>query len=66
MPSLRYDTRMAAFGCILLMILPLLGLVIGGWLAGPDGMIWGAVVGFAVALAIIGVSGYGLVKARRR
>lgn len=48
------------------MILPLLGLVIGGWLAGPDGMIWGAVAGFAVALAIIGVSGYGLVKARRR
>ncbi len=58
--------QMAALGCFLLLILPLLGLLLGGLLAGPDGMIWGAGAGLAVALSIIGVTGYGLVKARRR
>lgn len=57
---------MAALGCFLLLILPLLGLVVGGWLAGREGMIWGAGIGFGVALAISGVSGHALVKARRR
>ena len=57
---------MAALGCLLFLILPILGLVLGGWLAGPDGMIWGAGAGFALALSITGMMGYGLVKARRR
>jgi len=57
---------MAALGCILLLVLPLAGLTIGGWLAGPTGMIWGAGIGFAIALAICGVAGGALVKAGRR
>lgn len=57
---------MAALGCILLLVLPLVGLTIGGLLAGPTGMAWGAGVGLAAALAISGVAGGALVKASRR
>lgn len=57
---------MAALGCFLLLILPLAGLMLGGWLAGPEGMIWGAAIGFAVALIVTGIMGYALVRARRR
>lgn len=57
---------MAALGCFLLLVLPLAGLVIGGWLGGPPGMAWGAGIGFALALAISGVAGGALVKAGRR
>ncbi|MGB3797156.1 MAG: hypothetical protein WA957_12720 [Alteraurantiacibacter sp.] len=63
--ALRYGVQMAALGCFLLLILPLAGLLLGGWLAGTDGMIWGAGAGFAVALAITGMMTYALVKARR-
>ena len=57
---------MVALGCFLLLVLPLAGLVIGGWLAGPEGMIWGAGTGLAIALGVSGVMGYSLVKAGRR
>ncbi|WP_199698810.1 hypothetical protein [Aurantiacibacter zhengii] len=57
---------MAALGCFLLLIFPILGLVIGGWLAGREGMIWGAGIGLVVALGVSGVMGYALVKARRK
>ncbi|WP_162925253.1 hypothetical protein [Aurantiacibacter odishensis] len=57
---------MAALGCILLLVLPIAGLTIGGWLAGSAGMIWGAGIGFTIALAICGVAGGALVKAGKR
>ncbi len=50
----------------MLLVLPLAGLVLGGWLAGPQGMAWGAGIGLAVALGASGIMGYGLVKAGRR
>ncbi|GAA5055824.1 hypothetical protein GCM10023208_20020 [Erythrobacter westpacificensis] len=57
---------MAALGCFLLLILPMLGLVIGGWLAGREGMIWGAGIGFALAMCVSGIMGHALVLARRK
>lgn len=57
---------MAALGCILLLVLPLLGLTLGGMLAGPQGMAWGAGIGLVVALVVVGVASGGLVKASRR
>ncbi len=57
---------MAALGCFLFLILPMLGLLVGGWLAGREGMVWGAGIGFAVALGITGAMGHALVKARRK
>ncbi|WP_202131651.1 hypothetical protein [Aurantiacibacter rhizosphaerae] len=51
---------------MLFLILPILGLVLGGWLAGPDGMIWGAGGGFAIALGITGVMFHALKRARQR
>lgn len=40
--------------------------MLGGWLAGPEGMAWGAGIGLALALAITGITGGALVKAGRR
>nr|WP_317893122.1 hypothetical protein [uncultured Sphingomonas sp.] len=57
---------MIAVGCLSLVVLPLLGLVLGGLVAGPDGATWGAVVGLVLAIAISGVMGYALVKIGRR
>ena len=45
---------------------PPAGLVIGGMVAGREGLLWGAGIGFALALAFTGVMGRALVQARRR
>ncbi|MFB0612116.1 hypothetical protein [Aurantiacibacter poecillastricola] len=67
MPLLRFGRElMAALGCFLLLALPLAGLMLGGWLAGPDGMIVGAGIGFAIALVVTAISGRALLQARRR
>jgi len=57
---------MAALGCFLLLVLPLAGLVIGGMVAGREGMLWGAGAGLAIALAMCAIAGGALVKAGRR
>jgi len=57
---------MIAVGCLALVVLPLIGLVLGALLAGPDGGIWGALVGLAIAIAISGVMGYALLRIGRR
>jgi len=57
---------MAVIGCLLLIILPLLGLIIGGLLAGAEGVKWGAAAGFALALVFCGAGTYALFKATRR
>jgi hypothetical protein len=57
---------MIAFGCLLLIVLPLIGLAIGGYLGGLDVAIWTAFTGFAVAGAICWLSAAALVKAGRR
>jgi hypothetical protein len=57
---------MAALGCLLLMVLPMLGLIAGGMIGGRDAAIWSAVTGLVVALAICGTAAYALVQAGRR
>jgi hypothetical protein len=57
---------MVAVGCLALVVLPLIGLVLGGYLAGPPGARWGAGAGFAIALISCVASGYVLVKVARR
>lgn len=41
---------MPAIGCFLLILLPLLGLFIGGAIDGKVGCAWGAAIGFGLAL----------------
>ena len=57
---------MFAVGCLLLVVLPLMGLALGGLVAGPRGATIAALAGFAVALAVCGVAGFALMKAGRR
>ncbi|MEW4449522.1 hypothetical protein [Qipengyuania sp. JC766] len=57
---------MAALGCFLFLALPIIGVVLGGWLAGPDGALAGGVAGFALALAATALSFLGLWKAGKR
>lgn len=57
---------MIAIGCLALVVLPLLGLALGGMLGGPDGATWGAIAGLVVALGISAFTGYALVKIGRR
>ena len=57
---------MVALGCLSLIVLPLLGLVLGGYVGGPEGARWGAAGAFALAAAICAAGGYALVKAARR
>ena len=59
-------TPMVALGCLLLVVLPLLGFMGGAFLAGPEGAWWGAGAGFVLALASCGFAGYALVQASRR
>jgi len=56
---------MIAIGCLLLVILPIAGLVLGGLFAGPLGARWGAVIGFGIALIVCLFTGYALVRLRR-
>lgn len=57
---------MIAIGCLLLIILPIAGLVVGGLIAGPVGARWGAGIGFAIAAVVSGVSGLALFRVRKR
>jgi hypothetical protein len=57
---------MVVIGCLFLVILPLLGLVLGGLVAGPAGAKWAALAGFAVAVVLCGISTVALVQASRR
>lgn len=56
---------MIAIGCLLLVILPIVGLVLGGLFAGPIGARWGALIGFSIALIVCLFTGYALVRLRR-
>jgi predicted Na+-dependent transporter len=57
---------MPALGCLLFLILPLLGLGLGVLFASAKMAALGAMIGFVVAATIAGVGIYSLVKARRR
>lgn len=57
---------MIAIGCLLLVILPLAGLVLGLVLVGTKLGIGLAIAGLAIALAVCALTGYALAKAGRR
>jgi hypothetical protein len=57
---------MLAAGCLLLVILPLAGLVLGLFVGGKAIAVWSALGGFAIAIALCCTSVYALMKARRR
>jgi len=56
---------MFAVGCLLLVILPIVGLVAGAAIAGTKVAIWSALAGFVIALALCAIAVLGLVQARR-
>lgn len=56
---------MIAFGCLLLLVLPLMGLAVGGYIGGVDVALWTALAGFGVAVAVCGITAAALVKAGR-
>ncbi len=55
---------MVVIGCLLLFILPLIGLVIGGWLGGLTVGLWAALGGLVIAVAACSLSIVALMKAR--
>lgn len=57
---------MVALGCLLLLILPLLGFMAGAYLAGTEAGLWGAAAGFLLAASSCAAAGYALVQASRR
>lgn len=58
---------MVAVGCLFLIVFPIIGVMVGLFGFG-DGTaaIWGAAIGFVLALAFFAVMGGALVKAGRR
>lgn len=57
---------MIAIGCLSLIILPLIGLAVGGCVGGLDAAIWSAVGGLMIAALICGVTAMALAKAGHR
>jgi|FLYM01.1.fsa_nt_gi hypothetical protein len=57
---------MLAIGCLLLIILPIMGLALGGVIAGPVGARWGAGIGLATAIGLAGISVVALARLKRR
>jgi hypothetical protein len=57
---------MIAIGCLSLIILPLIGLAVGGYIGGIDAAIWSALGGLMVAALLCGVTAMALMKASRR
>lgn len=56
---------MIAPGCLLVLILPLLGLGLGGWLGGGSGMVWGGAIGLVAGLAAGGAMAWLYAKIKR-
>ncbi|CAM5299648.1 hypothetical protein ACFSUK_09700 [Sphingobium scionense] len=57
---------MAALGCLLLMILPIIGFLAGQYMAGLDGAWVGAAIGLVGAIGFSAVTFYALLQAGRR
>lgn len=57
---------MPAIGCFLLILLPLLGLFVGGAINGKTGCEWGAAIGFGLALMACVGGIHAFVAAARR
>jgi tRNA U34 5-carboxymethylaminomethyl modifying enzyme MnmG/GidA len=57
---------MPVIGCFLLVLLPLLGLFIGGAINGKAGCEWGAAIGFGLAVILCAGGVHAFVTAARR
>ncbi len=57
---------MIVFGCLLLIVLRLIALAVGGYVAGGEGAAWAAFVGLVIAIVVCGVSAAAFVKAGRQ
>jgi hypothetical protein len=57
---------MPAIGCFLLIVLPLLGLFIGGAIHGKTGCEWGAGIGFGLAMILCVGGVHAFIAAARR
>jgi hypothetical protein len=51
-------------GCLVALLLPLLGAVFGHWLDGSQGGVWGLAIGFALGCALAGLFTWMLVRLR--
>jgi hypothetical protein len=51
-------------GCLAAFLLPLLGAVVGHWLDGSTGGVWGLGIGFGLGCALTGLFGWLLVKVK--
>lgn len=61
-----YGFAMLAIGCLLLIVLPIMGLALGGVVAGPVGARWGAGMGLAIAVGVAGISVVALARLKSR
>jgi hypothetical protein len=57
---------MIAIGCIGVIVLPLIGLAVGGYVGGLHVAIWSAFGGLVIGAIICGVTAMALMKARGR
>lgn len=64
--ALTYAIAMIAIECLSLIIFPVIGLAVGGYIGGLDAAIWSASGGLMVAALVCGVGAIALLKARRR
>ncbi len=51
-------------GCLIAFLLPILGGVLGHWLDGSQGGVWGLIIGFGLGCAVVGLFGWVMVKVK--
>ena len=49
-------------GCLLVLLLPASGAVLGKWLDGSEGGLWGLAIGFVLGFALAALSGWLLMR----
>ena len=54
--------RMILPGCLLVLLLPAGGAVLGKWLDGSEGGLWGLAIGFVLGFALAALSGWLLMR----
>jgi hypothetical protein len=57
---------MIALGCVVLLVFPLIGVLLGAWLGGNEAMLIGGVAGLILAIAACAVPVFALLRAGRR
>jgi hypothetical protein len=52
-------------GCLLVLLLPVGGAVLGKWLDGSEGGLWGLAIGFVLGFALAALSGWLLMRMKQ-